>query len=200
VSDTADPLFDATGNCIGVVNVQLDITEQRALQDAVQRREALFRDVADHAPAMMWVTDAAGSCTYLSQTWYQFTGQTEEEGWMSAIHPEDREAGLVPSAAARARREPYRLEYRLLHASGEYRPVLWIATPPFDSKGEFLGYIGSVLDVTAQRQADESARSTAQRLQLATEVTAIGTWDYFPVTDDLIWDARCKELFGLPPE
>jgi PAS domain S-box-containing protein len=200
VADHADPLFDAIGNFIGVVNVQLDITEQRELQDAVQRREALFRDVADHAPAMMWVTDAAGSCTYLSQTWYEFTGQTEEEGWMSAIHPEDREAGLVPSAAARARREPYRLEYRLLHTSGEYRRVLSIATPHFDSKGEFLGYIGSVLDITAQKQADQSAESAAQRLQLATEATAIGTWDYFPVTGDLIWDARCKELFGLPPE
>ena len=158
VADHADPLFDATGNCIGVVNVQLDITEQREMQEAAQRREALFRDVADHAPAMMWVTDAEGSCTYLSQTWYEFTGQTEEEGWMSAIHPEDREAGLVPSAAARARREPYRLEYRLLHTSGEYRRVLSIATPHFDSKGEFLGYIGSVLDITAQKQADESAR------------------------------------------
>jgi PAS domain S-box-containing protein len=200
VADHADPLFDATGNCIGLVNVQLDITEQREMQDAVQRREALFRDVADHAPAMMWVTDAEGSCTYLSQTWYEFTGQTEEEGWMSAIHPEDREAGLVPSAAARARREPYRLEYRLLHTSGEYRRVLSIATPHFDSKGEFLGYIGSVLDITAQKQADESVESAAQRLQLATEATAMGTWDYFPVTGDLIWDARCKELFGLPPE
>ena len=200
VADHADPLFDASGNCIGVVNVQLDVTEQREMQEAAQQREALFREVVDHAPAMMWVTDPGGECTFLSDTWYQFTGQTEEAGWMSAIHPEDREAGLVPSAAARARREPYRLEYRLLHASGEYRRVLSIATPHFDSKGEFLGYIGSVLDVTAQRQADESARSAAQRLQLATEATAIGTWDFFPATGDLIWDARCKELFGLPPE
>jgi PAS domain S-box-containing protein len=200
VAEHADPLFDPAGNYVGVVNVQLDITEQRELQDTAQRREALFRDVADHAPAMMWVTDAEGDCTFLSQTWYEFTGQTEEAGWMSAIHPEDREAGLVPSAAARARREPYRLEYRLLHASGEYRRVLSIANPHFDSKGEFLGYIGSVLDVTAQKEADESAQNAAQRLQLATEATAIGTWDYFPVTGDLIWDARCKELFGLPSE
>jgi PAS domain S-box-containing protein len=200
VADHADPLFDASGNCIGVVNIQLDVTEQREMREAAQQREALFREVVDHAPAMMWVTDPGGECTFLSDTWYQFTGQTEEAGWMSAIHPEDREAGLVPSAAARARREPYRLEYRLLHASGEYRRVLSIATPHFDSKGEFLGYIGSVLDVTAQQQADESAESAAQRLQLATEATAIGTWDFFPATGDLIWDARCKELFGLPAE
>ncbi len=122
VADHADPLFDAVGNCIGVVNVQLDVTEQLEMQEAAQQREALFREVVDHAPAMMWVTDPGGNCTFLSNTWYQFTGQTEEAGWMGAIHPEDREAGLVPSAAARARREPYRLEYRLLHASGEIPP------------------------------------------------------------------------------
>jgi PAS domain S-box-containing protein len=201
VADHTDPLFDATGNCIGVVNVQLDVTEQREMQKAGERREALFRDVADHAPAMMWVTDAEGNCTFLSQTWYEFTGQSEETGlgagWMSAIHPDDREASLAPSAAAKARRAGYRLEYRLLHTSGEYRRVLSIATPHFDPKGEFLGYIGSVLDITAQKQADESAQSAARRLQLATEATAIGTWDYFPDTGDLIWDARCKELFGI---
>ncbi len=204
VVDHVDPLFDATGNCIGVVNIQLDVTPQREMQEAAQRREALFRDVANHAPSMRWVTDSQGSCTFLSETWYQFTGQTEETGleagWMSAIHPEDREASLIPSAAAKARCESYRLEYRLMHTNGEYRRVLSIATPRLGSNGEFLGYIGSVLDITAQKQADESAESAAQRLQLATEATAIGTWDYFPVSGDLIWDHRGKELLGLPPE
>jgi PAS domain S-box-containing protein len=134
---------------------------------------------------------------------YSFTGQTAEtgfgSGWLSAIHPEDREAMLVPSAAANVRRESYRLEYRLRHASGEYRKVLSVATPRFSSRGDFLGYIGSVLDVTPQKQADESAQSAAQRLQLATDAAALGTWDYVPGSGSLIWDNRCKELFGLPP-
>jgi PAS domain S-box-containing protein len=204
VADHADPLFDAEGNCLGVVSVQTDVTQQRETQEALRRSEALFRDMADHAPVMVWVTDSEGSCTFLSETWYEFTGQNEEtglgSGWLSAIHPEDREATLVPCAAAKARREGYRLEYRLLHASGEYRRVLVVATPRFSGQGEFLGYIGSVLDITAQRQADESAQTAAQRLQLATEVTAIGTWDYFPASGTLICDNRWKELFGLPPE
>jgi PAS domain S-box-containing protein len=204
VVDHVDPLFDADGNCLGVVSVQADVTDQRETQEALQRSEALFRDMSDHAPVMVWVTDAEGRCTFLSETWYAFTGQTEEiglgSGWLSAIHPEDREATLVPSAAAKARHEGYRFEYRLRHASGEYRRVLAVATPRFSSQGEFLGYIGSVLDITAQRQADESAQSAAQRLRLATEATALGTWDYFPANGSLICDNRCKELFGLPPE
>jgi len=204
VVDHPNPLFDAQGTCLGVVNVEMDVTEQRETQEALRRSEALFRDMADHAPVMVWVTDSEGRCTFLSETWYEFTGQTEETGlglgWLSAIHPDDRESTLAPCASAKARCEAYRLEYRLLHVSGEYRRVLVVATPRFDSQGEFFGYIGSVLDITAHRQADESARSAAQRLQLATQATALGTWDYFPMTKSLICDNRCKELFGLPPE
>ncbi|HEY5778359.1 MAG TPA: PAS domain S-box protein [Terrimicrobiaceae bacterium] len=204
VVDHPDPLFDTDGNCLGVVSVQIDVSQQRETQEALRQSEALFRDMADHAPVMVWVTDADGRCRFLSETWYEFTGQTEEtglgSGWLSAIHPEDREATLVPCAAAKARREGYRLEYRLLHASGEYRRVLVVANPRFGPKEEFLGYIGSVLDVTAQRKADEWAQNAAQRLRLATEARALGTWDYFPTSGSLIWDNRCKELFGLPAE
>jgi PAS domain S-box-containing protein len=182
----------------------MDVTEQREVRETLRRSEALFRDMADHAPVMVWVTDDEGHCTFLSETWYEFTGQTQEtglgSGWLSAIHSEDRESTLAPCASAKARREPYQLEYRLLHKSGEYRRVLVTATPRSGSHGEFIGYIGSVLDITAHRQADESARGAAQRLQLATQATAIGTWDYFPVSGSLLWDSRCKELFGLPPE
>jgi PAS domain S-box-containing protein len=202
VVDHPDPLFDADGNCLGVANVQMDVSQERETQEALRQSEALFRDIADHAPVMVWVTDADERCRFLSETWYEFTGQTEEtglgSGWLSAIHPEDREATLVPCAAAKARREGYRLEYRLLHASGEYRRVLVVANPRFGPKEEFLGYIGSVLDVTAQRKADEWAQNAAQRLRLATEARALGTWDYFPTSASLIWDNRCKQLFGLP--
>ncbi len=204
VADHADPLFDPDGTCLGVVSILRDVTDERETEEALRRSEALFRDMADHAPVMVWVTDPEGSCTFLSESWYAFTGQTEEmglgSGWMNAIHPEDREAMLVPCAAAKARREGYRLEYRLMHASREYRKVLVMATPRFSGDGEFLGYIGSVLDITAQRQADETAQNAAQRLQLATEATALGTWDYFPPSGSLVWDSRCKELFGLPPD
>jgi PAS domain S-box-containing protein len=112
VMDHADPLFDTEGNCLGVISVQTDVTEQREMQEELRRSEALFRDMADHAPVMVWVADSEGWCTFLSETWYSFTGQTAEtgfgSGWLSAIHPEDREAMLVPSAAAKARREAVR--------------------------------------------------------------------------------------------
>jgi PAS domain S-box-containing protein len=204
VAEYAHPLIDAEGNYLGLVGIQTDITDQHETQEARRRSQELFRDIADHAPVMVWVTDPGGSCTFLSQSWYAFTGQTEEtglgSGWLSAIHPEDREATLAPSAAARARREGYRVEYRLMHASSEYRRVMEVATPRFGSQGEFLGYLGAVLDISAQKNAAESAASATQPLQLATGATGLGRWDYFPASGSLIWDSRCKELFGLPPD
>ncbi len=64
------------------------------MEDAVRESEERFRNMADHAPVMIWMTDAAGSCTYLSESWYAFTGQTPETGlgigWLDATHPDDR--------------------------------------------------------------------------------------------------------------
>lgn len=49
-------------------------------------------------------------------------------------------------------------------------------------------------------RSEEAARTSEERLRLATDAAAIGIWDYDPVTDTLRWDDRCKALFGLPPE
>ncbi|MEN6457429.1 MAG: PocR ligand-binding domain-containing protein [Thermoguttaceae bacterium] len=45
----------------------------------------------------------------------------------------------------------------------------------------------------------DSLRESEQRLALAMAATNLGTWDYCPQTGSMQWDARCKELFGLPP-
>jgi PAS domain S-box-containing protein len=53
----------------------------------------------------------------------------------------------------------------------------------------------------AQRRATEGALEASEdRLRLANEAADIGTWDFDPETGALRWDARCKALFGLPPD
>ncbi|RUY08665.1 GAF domain-containing protein, partial [Mesorhizobium sp. M7A.F.Ca.US.005.03.2.1] len=49
-------------------------------------------------------------------------------------------------------------------------------------------------------RSEQAARASEERLRLATDAAAIGTWDYDPITRVLRWDDRCKALFGLPPE
>ena len=110
-----------------------DLTAQRATVQALRESEARFRAMADHAPVMVWVTDENGRCVYLNRHWYDFTGQSEAEalgaGWLDAVHPDDRAKSAEAFFAATAKREPFRIEYRLRRAEGVYRWAIDTGSP-----------------------------------------------------------------------
>nr|WP_274622457.1 ATP-binding protein [Myxococcus fulvus] len=136
-----------------------DVTAQTASQRALQESEARFRNMADHAPVMLWVTDVTGRSLYLSRSWYEFTGQTEAEGlgfgWLGAVHPDDAERAGAVFLAANAEHLPFQLDYRLRHRSGQYGWAIDSASPRFGPAGEFLGYIGSVIDISDRKQVEQ---------------------------------------------
>jgi len=133
--------------------------EDNGAGERLSESEERFRHMADNAPVMIWVTDPGGSCTYLSKSWYAFTGQAPEMGlgigWVDAVHPDDRAVARDTFVAANAGRGRFSVEYRLRRADGVYRWALDSAVPRFDSDGTYLGYIGSVLDITERKKAEE---------------------------------------------
>jgi PAS domain S-box-containing protein len=152
----------------------VDLTARKKAEVALKESEARFRNMADSAPVMLWVTEETGRCTYLSRSWYEFTGQTEETGlgfgWLSATHPEDAPRTQEVFLSANAAHGPFRAEYRLLRRDGEYRWAIDSASPRFGPGGEFLGYIGSVIDITERKRVEEEreallARESAARQQ-----------------------------------
>jgi PAS domain S-box-containing protein len=187
----------------GMLLFATDITERKRAEAALRESEERFRSMADSAPVMVWVTEPEGSCTYLSKSWYEFTGQTPAAGlgfgWVQASHPDDRPMVERAFREANERHGDFRVEYRLRRRDGVYRWAIDAAAPRFGASGEFLGYIGSVIDITERKEAEEAMRFSEDRLRLALRSADIGTWDFNPLTGDLAWDARCKELFGLAP-
>lgn len=135
-----------------------DITARKQADDAVRASEARFRTFADTAPAMLWVTEPDGSCSFLSRAWYEFTGQTEAAGlgfgWLDAVHPDDRVASHDTFLDANARHQPFALEHRLRRVDGEYRWVVDTGRPRTGPDGEFLGYIGAVFDIDDRKRAE----------------------------------------------
>jgi PAS domain S-box-containing protein len=126
--------------------------EEPALHD-----DERFRTLADTAPAMLWVTQPDGSCSFLSRAWYEFTGQTEGAalgtGWLDAVHPDDRERSDAAFAAANAKRHAFALEYRLRRRDGNYRWVIDSGRARFDGE-RFMGYVGSVIDITERKRSE----------------------------------------------
>ncbi|MDH6590461.1 diguanylate cyclase (GGDEF)-like protein/PAS domain S-box-containing protein [Variovorax sp. TBS-050B] len=141
-----------------------DVHQQRIAIDALRESESLFRLIADSVPVMMWLTDANGHATYHSRLWLEATGQSESEslgqGWSRAVHPDDRASALAQFGAASAKRQPVQLEYRLRRADGTWAWVIDTGTPRLSPEGEFLGFAGSILDITERRAAEAALRES----------------------------------------
>jgi PAS domain S-box-containing protein len=173
----AAPVRDTAGRVTGAVGAAINITERKRVEQSLRESEQRFRHMADHAPMMVWVTDASGACTFLSRSWSEFTGQRQEDGlgfaWTNCVHPEDRARSKEIFVKANARREAFQLEYRLRRRDGEYRWAIDAAVPRFNEAGEYLGYIGSVIDITERRQGELERQRLVKLVEAATEFIGI---------------------------
>jgi PAS domain S-box-containing protein len=168
VSVTASPVRDAAGTLVGISGIVRDDTERNRALAALRESEARFRLIADSAPIMLWMVGIDMFCTYVSRGWVEFTGRPFEAhlgaGWAEPIHPDDVSYSLRTFEEAFHRRESFRMEYRVRRHDGEYRWVLDSGAPRFDSDGRFAGYIGSAMDVTEHRLAEEALSNLNHRL------------------------------------
>lgn len=157
---SAEPLKLGGQSC--VLMASSDVTERVQAQEALRESEQRFRNMADTAPVMIWVADTDKMCTYFNQQGLYFTGLTMEQalgfGWAEGVHPDDRERRLEIYNSAFDARRPFRMEYRLRNADGNFRWVFDSGAPRFSATGEFLGYIGSCVDITDRKESEEALR------------------------------------------
>lgn len=198
----AVPLFDEGGAVRGSLAVAVDITERRRADEALRESEQRFRNMAENAPVMIWVTDPAGCCTYINRQWLEFTGTTLEEnlgmGWTNAAHPDDRAIAGEVFLQANRQRAPFRLEYRLGRRDGQWRWAVDSATPRFATDGSFLGFIGSVIDITERKEMEQALQASEEQLALAQEAAGVGSWNWHPQTGVASFSGEYFSLHGLP--
>jgi PAS domain S-box-containing protein len=175
------------------------VEEQKESERAFRESEARFRLVADTAPVLIWMAGTDKLCTYFNKPWLDFTGRSLElelgNGWAEGVHPEDLRRCVDTYSQAFERREEFSIEYRLRRSDGDYRWVLDIGVPRFNQDRSFIGYIGSCIDVTERKGAEEALRRSETRLRLAVEAGKMYAYEWDVATDIV---ERSEEYASIP--
>ena len=155
-----------------------DITDRKQAQEALQRSESLFRELADAMPNIVWAAQPDGQVDYYNRRWYEFTGSdvgaSGEGSWMPILHPADQQTARESWARSIETGEPYELEFRYRRESdGEYRWHLGRALPVRDGSGAIQRWFGTSTDIHDQKvlqqqneqllHSERAARGEAER-------------------------------------
>ena len=121
------------------------------------------------------------------------------ESWSERIHPDDKDQVLnsIHEVIDRGG-ENWSAEYRFQRADGSYA-YIYDRGYIMHRDGKSVRMVGSMQDISSFRELQKQREDEQEHYRLALMATGLGTWDYNPVTGDLRWDDRCRELFGLPP-
>jgi PAS domain S-box-containing protein len=188
IHSVGHPVVGSDGDVIELVGTHVDVTEQVAAKEALQRAfneikksEDRLRLVIDTIPTLVWRAGPEGIPDFLNQPALDYTGLSldqAETGWPRAFHPDDRKSMLVKWSAIRESGMRGGLEARLRRFDGEYRWFLFQAEPLRDEAGNIVKWYGSSTDIEDRKRAEVALRESEQRFR-----------DYAETASDWFWEA-----------
>ncbi|KMS54508.1 PAS domain-containing protein [Sphingobium cupriresistens] len=144
------------------------ILRQRMDAAAVAESDRMFRTLSDAMPQMVWSTLPDGYHDYYNARWYDYTGvptgSTDGAAWNGMFHPDDQDRAWARWRHSLATGEPYEIEYRLRHHSGDYRWTLGRALPIRDGDGMIIRWIGTCTEIHEQKLMMEEREMIAHEL------------------------------------
>jgi PAS domain S-box-containing protein len=158
-----------------VARLRARIAQLEAAVEQYRRRqhtaEERFRALADAAPVMILMSDANALCTYFNRAWLEFRGRRLEEeignGWTEGLHPDDRDLCLESYLKSFTSRQPFRMQYRIQKADGEFVWVEVAGVPRHNDNGDFAGLMASAIDISDRRRGFFTPDEESVRMVLA---------------------------------
>lgn len=162
------PIIDAEGETLGIFVQATDVTEAATAMTALRESEERFEAIVNSIDQMIWSTTPDGLHDYFNQRWYEYTGLNEGEtnglAWENPFHPEDRARTWRVWQHSLETGEPYHVEYRLRHHSGEYRWVIGRAQCVRGEDGKIVRWYGTCTDIHDLKVAEEARQLLLREL------------------------------------
>jgi len=174
VAATFSPVRDGAGTIVEILSIAHDVTEAQPADLVRREPEDRFRHMADSTPVMIKSAGLDGELDFVNNAFLKFTGRRMDEtlgiGWAEDIHPEDLQGCFEFRTTAFCERRLFQHEYRLRRHDGEYRWIVDTDVPRFDADGKFIGYVGSNVDITDRKRAEELEARVNERTRIAREL------------------------------
>jgi PAS domain S-box-containing protein len=190
VRSVGHPVVSSDGDVIEVIGTHVDVTEQYAARETLQRAfdeikksEDRLRLVIDTIPTLVWRAGPDGNPDFLSQPALDYTGLSQHQagdGWLRAFHPDDMRSMLEKWRVIRESGMRGELEARLRRFDGEYRWFLFHAEPLYDEVGTITKWYGSATDIEDRKRAEEALRESEQRFRDYAETASDWLWETGP--------------------
>ncbi|MFN4325665.1 MAG: PhnD/SsuA/transferrin family substrate-binding protein [Azonexus sp.] len=196
------------GTALGLIVLLLALVIRRnqalsALTHSLRDKEetqrqllARLNTVANASPALFWTAGLDKGCDWFNQRWLEFTGRSMEQelgnGWAEGVHPDDYDRCLATYVRAFDARQPFSMEYRLRHRDGTFRWLLDRGLPRYDADGQFIGYIGSCLDISEEKAMQLALKELNASLE---ERVAARTAELAAARDAAEAGSRAKSAF-----
>ncbi|MFY0538062.1 PAS domain S-box protein [Nannocystis pusilla] len=148
---------DDDGRLVGFVAVHRDVTDRKHAEAKLRESEARMRALVDASPLGIDIMDLSGHPVFYNPKCMELHGldlaAAHDRGWTEAIHPDDRARVMASWYQAAGTRAPWAETYRFLHRNGR---VVWVSgrAAPMFVEGEPIGYVGTLEDITALKQAE----------------------------------------------
>ncbi len=148
-------------------NLEKMVEEKSA---ALFESEKQFRTLTSMSPSGIYLTDAKGDCVYVSEHWCKMAGLTVDEakgtGWVMGIYLEDREKIKEAWYKMVSSKGHWEEEYRFQDKKGKITWVYGVAVPSYDANGVVNGYIGTNVDISERKRAEEEIRASLNEKEI----------------------------------
>ncbi|EAT58368.1 PAS domain-containing sensor histidine kinase [Chlorobium ferrooxidans] len=199
------PLHDKSGAVTRFIGTIIDITERKESEIALSDSKTRLNQALKAASAGVWEWDLnTGENIWSDEIWPLYGLESSEgnpsfELWAKSIHNEDRQKVIQTVSDAARNATELNIEYRVLYPDCSVHWLLSRGKPIFNDNDKAIRYIGTIIDITEQKQTEIALSANKTRFSFALDATHAGVWEWDVRADQIIWSDHVWALYGLEP-
>src|SRR5882724_3965010 len=165
------PVFSPSGDLIEFTGTVIDITERKRAEEEMSQSEAYLAEAQKLSHTGSWAWSPDRDIRYWSEECYRVLSFDPQDGlprfqdFYQRLHPDDQPGfGKLIQRAIREKAE-WEADYRIVHPDGPIRDIHVVAHPILSTSGHLLEFVGTVIDVTERKRAEEELRRSEMELR-----------------------------------